>query len=397
MRRRRSRKSKGSHKRKRSSRSPRRYRGTLRRYRETEGPQCKFATSFNGRDILCLYGAEYDSREYNRCYYRSKSQGVWRIAMLQQGSLTFEKGDDYTQTTLVHPSLQEYYTTLYNQNLDTNTINSEIIRICQETYTRLHVRVNDADRKLLVLSSILHSVGDLPFANDETIQRLRNNAVKSPRLSEIVRSECISPASFADERHLLLQCINDYLDLSKPVPYGNATVSSITIFNRTGKLHSTAYTLTNPVNSQKRCVRFYTVEFPSPGNAPAWRRNKSHKYVLSAVDEDRDKFTRIGLMNCYIPIGLLGQKPYEYVQQAKRLRTVERKLDRSAREIGDSYRFFGDLTSALWPNNDWSLFNEYHVRRDLCNYTMEQTKHISPITKRVLAQPKWLNEVMAAM
>ena len=314
------------------------------------------------------------------------------------GLLTFEKGNDYTQTTLVHPSLQEDYTTLFNRNFDKKNRYSEIIQICQETYKRLYNKVTEFDRQLPVLSSLLHSVGDLPFANDKTRQLLRYNAVKYSRLSEIARSECISPASFADERHLLLQCINVYLDLLKPVPYGNANVSSITTFNRRiGRLHSTAYTLTNPANSQRRCVRFYTVEFPSPGNAPAWRQNRHHKYVLTAVDDDRNYVTRIGLMKHYIPIGILGQKPYEYVQQAERLHTVaNHALDRSAPEIGDSYRFFGDLTSALWPNKDWSLFKEHHHERlDLCYYTEEETKHILPITKRVLAQPKWLNEVMA--
>lgn len=124
-------------------------------------------------------------------------------------------------------------------------------------------------------------------------------------------------------------------------------------------------------------------------------REKKHTYVLSAVDEKEDTHTRIGLMNRYIPIGLLGQKPYEYVVQAEGMHTVEQHaLSRTAPEIGDGYIFVGDLTSALWPNNDWSLFDESHRNRDLCSYSEEVRKHILSITKRVLNQPEWLNKVM---
>lgn len=319
--------------------------------------------------------------------------------MLNSGSLTFEKGDDYTQTTLVHPLRQEEYTQLFNASVHRNVDDkhTEIIRICRDTYTRLYHKVNNTERKLRVLSTLVSNLGDLPFANIQTIQRLQKNAATNRHLSGIVRSQCAA-SSFVDERHLLLTCINEYLNHLNPIVVKD-NILNITFNGTTGELHATEYTLTYPDKSTRR-VRFYIVYFKSPTDLPSscqWRQNTTHRFVLSAVDveDKKDTISRIDLMGHYIPIGILGQKPYEYVHQAERMRTVDQNaLNRAAPEKGEEYRFIGDLTSALWPNNDWSLFDKNHSRRDLCSYSAEERKHILSIARRVLKQPEWLNIVM---
>ena len=373
------------------------------RYRASQCPEvlkeCRFVFCMchNSRDIVCIESMEIDRVIHRRCYYRSKSQGMWRLAMIhpKDPDQRFRKGTDYTSTTLVHPSLQSWFTRMFEHNDKTHEM-KQMLEVCRKCYGRLYVRVNSEKRKQKVISGRIHKLGDDLFESSTTMQTVialaRDESTPFPNA---VRSQCLSSKTFYDERHLLVSSISRYLS-SMQINSETLGRYPIDCFGGTQILQKRKIKIQNPTtDSEEREIIFYTMHVNRTDSDSGSRR--TFKYTLCAAETDTDTSDELALLQKYIPLGLLGQKPYEYIHQSNGLATVPNTsgshvLDRQAPEVGPNYRFVGDLTSMMWPNDDTSLFERAHPDRPLCPYKLTDIGTIQSI----LSNPAWLNAVLTS-
>ena len=273
----------------------------------------------------CILARTYPNdvrRSMDLIYYKSQSQGMWRLCLRKEISASFFKGVDYTGTTLVHLKLQvEIEKFIYP--LDPIEEPSNLINNCVMNYTYYMGEINSNEHKSGIFSELTELRGGdsfikegLIFTNIRLLEEFINSVKGSKNyLGKLFTDNNVNIINASDgsidgkaTRNRIIGSINQWMkgnfEIVPEIPLVEIGPSTHLILGRTKIMYIDIKSRTEADKIYRVYFQEYNYNFNHDGNKKYY-----NNICIIPLHENGDEINRFGLYNKIIPSGLITSKP----------------------------------------------------------------------------------------